>query len=44
MTPDRRTVLRAGLGATATLASPLGSLTAQAGGVAPRRHRRSKAV
>jgi len=34
MTPDRRTVLRAGLGATATIASPLGPLTAQAGGVA----------
>jgi cytokinin dehydrogenase len=35
MTPDRRTLLRAGLGATATLASPLGSLTTRAGGVAP---------
>jgi cytokinin dehydrogenase len=35
MTPDRRTVLRAGLGATATLASPLGPLTTQAGDIAP---------
>jgi hypothetical protein len=35
MTPDRRTVLRAGLGATATLASPLGPLATQAGGAAP---------
>jgi cytokinin dehydrogenase len=34
MTPDRRTLLRAGLGATATLASPLGPLTTRAGGVA----------
>jgi len=34
MTPDRRSLLRAGLGATATLASPVGPWTAQAHGSA----------
>lgn len=34
MTPDRRSLLRAGLGATATLASPMGPLTTPAQGSA----------
>jgi FAD/FMN-containing dehydrogenase len=36
MTPNRRTLLRAGLSATAALASPLGPLTTPARGAAPK--------